>query len=78
MAGALSPSTPRNSFVGRCEGWGLLAQPGHPAQGATSDFPPILCGPENSDLLGVGGCLLSRALPAQLWGAVSYDGDGVP
>ena len=25
-----------------------------------------------------GGCLLSRALPAQLRGAVSYDGDGVP
>lgn len=27
---------------GRCEGWGLLAQPGHPAQGAASDIPPSL------------------------------------
>lgn len=57
--GALTLYTPRNSFVGRCEGWGLLAQPGHPAQGATSDFPPSLCGPENSVAWG-GGCLLSE------------------
>lgn len=42
MGRVLSSPTPRNLFVGRCEGWGLLVHPGHLAQGVTSDFPSSL------------------------------------